>query len=110
MQLALWKPQTIVCESFENRGNDAAQFISLEYIGVVRAWAMSRCNLVFQNKPTGTTFWDDAKLKKYGMWVQGKHARDAVKHYLYYRTFTCDDKSIIHAHRAATRAPQSKPQ
>jgi hypothetical protein len=99
LHLALWKPALIICESFENRGNDAALTISAEYIGVVKAWAEGRCDLVLQSASTGKAFWDDAKLKKYGVYVPGKHARDAVRHYLYYRTFTLKDQSLLKRHR-----------
>lgn len=94
--LALWNPSTIVCESFDNRGNAAAMSISLEYIGVVKAYAQSRhCKLVMQSASTGKQFWTDGKLRKYGVHTPMRHARDACRHYLYYRTFTLKDQSLL---------------
>jgi hypothetical protein len=94
--LALWNPDVIVCEAFENRGNDAAVFTALEYIGVVKAYAQGRCKLVIQSASTGKAFWNDDKLRKYGVYATGqRHARDACRHYLYYRTFTQHDQSLI---------------
>jgi len=96
--LNLWNPKVIVCEGWDIRHNDAAQPIPLEYIGVVKAYAQGRkglTQLVMQPAGTGLEFWDNDKLHKYGVYFPGKHARDACRHYLYYRTFTCKDQSLL---------------
>jgi hypothetical protein len=90
-------PQHIICESFQNRGQDAAILTSLEYIGVVKLY----CQTV--NKPpasqlasTGKGFWNNVTLHKHGIYIEGlRHARDAIRHYAYWRTFTLKDHSLL---------------
>ena len=92
--LDLWQPRVIVCERFENRGQDSASLIAAEYIGIVKAYTAAA--LVMQNASTGKQFWTDDKLREYDLYVPGlKHARDACRHYLYYRTFVCNDLSLL---------------
>ena len=95
--LALWKPELIIAESFQNRGQDSAILASCEYLGVVKVYVqLAGCKLVLQPAASGKQFWDDTKLRNYGLWAPGmRHARDAVRHYLYYRTFTIGDKSLL---------------
>jgi|SRR5579875_680483 len=95
--LTLWKPDLIICESFENRSHDAAWLVSAEYIGVVKA-AVGMCGskLVLQNASTGKAFWTDEKLRQVGLYIpKWRHARDACRHYLYWRTFKVGDQSLI---------------
>ena len=91
--LALWgfltqeKPDIIVFERFENRGNQAARLISLEYIGVVKLWAsFNQPNLVMQSASQAKGFWTNDKLKACSLWkgTSLKHAMDATRHVLYY--------------------------
>lgn len=95
--LTLWKPEVIVCESFENRSQDAAVLASSEYIGVVKAYAgITQCKLVMQSAGLVKPFWNDDKLRRYGVYAPRlKHARDACRHYLYYRTFGAKDLTLL---------------
>ena len=93
----------IVCESFQNRGMDK-QLISAEYVGVVRhfeqywqeilkrqfVWTQTASTVT--SKKEGASFWQDAKIKKLGLWVLNqKHAMDALRHLLHHITFTVED-------------------
>jgi hypothetical protein len=97
----------VVCESFENRGMDK-DLTSCELIGVVKAFEQESNQLMsFQNRPwlfwqtasnvkgksgEGKVFWDEAKLKKLGLWWPGhKHAMDALAHLLQHMVFTMRD-------------------
>jgi hypothetical protein len=105
--LTLWKPEVLICETFENVANEAVRFASLEYIGVVKAYAGSRftiCELVWQQASLVKQFWDDKRLRQYELCPAGKHARDATRHYLYYQTFTRDDKSLLKTTRRSPGA------
>jgi hypothetical protein len=95
------KPANIICESFENRGQDAAILASREYIGIVKMHLQrSEATGVWQSASTGKKFWDDGKLKQHGLWIPGrKHARDAVRHYCYWRTFKENDLSLFKSDR-----------
>jgi hypothetical protein len=102
--LTVWKPEVLICESFEgNMANEAVRFQSLEYIGVVKAYVQARftiCELVWQSGSTCKQFWDDKRLRQYNMYWRGlKHARDATRHYLYYQTFTRKDDSLLRRSR-----------
>jgi hypothetical protein len=95
--LASLHPMTIVCETFENRADEAARIISAEYIGVVKCYQqIAHCKLVMQAPAAAKTFWSNQKLQDYGLWAEGKrHARDAVRHYAYWQTFKVGDKSLL---------------
>lgn len=101
--LEMWKPEVIVCEAFEqNVANEAVQFVSLEYIGIVKAYAQARftiCELVIQSASIVKQFWTNKRLKEYGIQARGPHERDACRHYLYYQTFTRKDQSLLEWHR-----------
>jgi hypothetical protein len=107
-KIALWKPEVIICESFINVGMDAAVLTSREYIGVVRLYVQMlvfqghHCELVFQSSSIAKQFWKDSQLKAFHAYVPGmQHARDAIRHYLYWRTFTLNDKSLLTGERLA---------
>lgn len=99
--LNIAKPEVIVCESFQNRSQETVVLTSMEYIGIVKLYRQMRLGrLVFQSSSIGKAFWDDTKLRSYHTYAPGmKHARDACRHYLYWRTFTCRDKSLISRER-----------
>ena len=96
------KPEVIVCESFQNTGQDAAILTSMEYIGIVKLYRQMRLGtLVFQSASIAKQFWDDNKLRAHHMYLPAmRHARDACRHYLYWRTFTCRDKSLLNGSEA----------
>jgi hypothetical protein len=96
------RPKVVVCESFENRSHDPAILASCEYIGIVKLYLQStRSTGVWQNSSTGKQFWSDDKLKEHGLYIPGmKHARDAIRHYAYYRTFSLKDQSLFSDARA----------
>lgn len=102
-KLALWKPDLVICEAFENVTNEAAELISCEYIGVVKAYCQWR-GVDLRIQPAGVVkpFWTDAKLVSVGLRSQSKHTRDATRHYLYYRSFTIDDRSLLNRLKPST--------
>lgn len=90
-------PEVLICESFENRGQDSAILASREYIGIVKLYLQtSSATGVFQSAATGKAFWSNSKLDEHGLYVKGlQHARDAIRHYLYWRTFKVKDRSLL---------------
>lgn len=80
----LKKPGTLIVESFENRGNKAAELISLEYIGVARLYErqMAGVTLRFQNAPLAKKLITDKWLKAIGVWdtANKPHGMDAMRH------------------------------
>jgi hypothetical protein len=88
---------TIVCERFENRGNDFAKLMSNEYVGVVKAWYQSHylyCNLVMQGSSQAKDWATDNKLEILGLAKhKTKHAKDAMRHLVYY---VCNSKNMRH--------------
>ena len=95
----LWDcaPRTIVCESFLHTANEAARLVSSEMIGVVKAYSQSSGTpVVWQSPSIGKSFWTDIQLKHFGLYVAGvQHARDAIRHYAYWRAFTMKDQTIF---------------
>ena len=85
----------VICESFEFRQSDnhreGTVLISREYIGVAKLFTKRRGGLnlqvhyVSQSPSQAKGFVSDEKLKAMGLYVPGqRHARDALKHLVYY--------------------------
>jgi hypothetical protein len=107
------QPLTILCERFEFRKEEEQRekidYIAKEYEGVVKLF--SRMNLreedlelVMQGASYTvgkTAFWGDGpegndRIKSLGLWQPGrKHALDALRHYLFYVSFTLRDNQFI---------------
>jgi hypothetical protein len=92
----------IVCESFEfrheERYRDKIDYTAAEVIGALRTFVLERpsIELFRQNAATAKGFWTDDKLKRLGVWVPGnKHAMDATRHLLRYRTFELDHRYLL---------------
>lgn len=89
---ALWEilgsilPETIVIERYKVRPGQPGNPIALEVIGRVREYVAA--NLYEQDPAQGKGFWNNDKLKAYGLYVPGlPHARDALRHLMYHLTF-----------------------
>ena len=81
-----YHPDVIVCESFDHRAKDNANYTPVEYIGLVK-WYVERrpTELVFQTPSFGKSYFDNIKLKKLGLYVPGEDHVDemmAVRHML----------------------------
>jgi hypothetical protein len=80
----------VICERFEHRNNDFTELISLEYIGVVKAYAQRfRVNLIMQGAHQAFNFNDRGmKLDRLGLtltpYKKWKDANAARKHLVYY--------------------------
>jgi hypothetical protein len=107
--LALWKfldtggaPDVVVCERFDNRGNQAAVLTALEYIGVVKLWTQMETGrkLHLQSASEGKSFWTDEKLERLEIVNLPKrtprHKRDAMRHILHYMQARQGDLRFIH--------------
>lgn len=106
---ALWHPlpPTIICESFDFRktdqGRDKIEYVSAEYIGIVKLYQRMFPDIRLVMQSAGTAkggFWGtkhDSKIKAINLWEPGmKHAMDALRHLLYYVTFTLNDKTLLY--------------
>lgn len=101
--LSLSVPCYIVYERFEfrheERDRDKIEYISAEYNGVVKLFGQNNhphVKLVEQGASQAKDFFTDDKLRHLGLWVPGKkHARDAMRHLLYFITFTQGDKRFL---------------
>lgn len=89
-------PTVVVCESFKVR-RKATAIDALEVVQDVRTWCKHyEVPLRLQSPSTGKTFWTNDKLKKLGLYLRGQpHAMDALRHWLYYVTFTIGDKTYL---------------
>ena len=81
-----YHPDIIVCESFDHRAKDNANYAPVEFIGLVK-WYVERRNthLFFQTPSYGKSYFDKEKLEKLGLYVPGKDHVDqmmAVRHML----------------------------
>jgi hypothetical protein len=87
-------PDVIVLERFDNRGIHGAKLISLEYVGVVKLVASFLTIQVELHSPSMKGWWTSNKLKQAELWVPGRvhiHEMDALRHVLYYMSFTVGD-------------------
>ncbi len=106
---ALWdmldkiRPDVIVCENFNYRRNDidkgvSVELVSREYIGIVKLWCRkNRVSFVLQ-QPPDMALWSDDMLRRAGLWIPGKgnrHARDAMRHFLFFVTTTMVDLTFV---------------
>jgi len=94
--LSTVRPEVIVYEKFTYQIRDKVELHPVQVIGVIRLYAEQFKVPIFGQfaslviGPKG--FWNDKKIKQIGLWKPGmKHAMDALRHYLYWSTFT--DKS-----------------
>jgi len=97
----------IILEKFEfqkdKRDKENLNYDAGEYVGVVKIWCDLNkvpCHLQSPSQVVskeGKTFWTDDKLKRVGLWksLRTRHERDAARHYLYYVTFTLNDKTWL---------------
>jgi len=106
-RLPLYEPipdMTIVLERFDFRHEETARdkidYSAREVIGCVKLFCANYAvHLVMQNANLGKEFWVDDKLRRIGMYrgtgKEVKHSTDGLRHLLYYRTFTLNDKSLL---------------
>lgn len=100
-------PDLVICEEFTHRPvfeKDGKVQVrrnvildSKEYIGVVKLWCqMFDAELVMQYASQAKDFWDNDKLKRANLYIKGStHKRDAMRHMLYYLTFTKYDNTYV---------------
>jgi hypothetical protein len=110
--LVEYKPSIVICETFENRAHGPALLESREYIGVVKMYLQATgTDGEWQSSSTGKQFWDDVKMKEAGLYVAGlRHARDAIRHYAYWRMFKKNDKSLFQGTTAHIKTSPSRSQ
>jgi len=91
--LRLVNPDIIVCESFVYQRRDKVDLSPVEMIGVVKLYCERGGVPYHEQTPSqAKKFWDDKKIKTCGLWVPGHpHAVDAIRHLLYFMTFTIND-------------------
>lgn len=91
------RPEKVICESFTYRRMDKVDLIPVEYIGVARLWCIQTGTpLVLQTPSQAKKFFDDTKVKGVGLWQPGQpHANDAIRHLLYFLTFTIKDPNYL---------------
>lgn len=92
-----FNPDVVVCESFLYQHRAKVELIPVEYIGVIHLWCLQHeVILTRQSASQGKKFWTDDKLKKAKLYEPGlPHAMDAMRHLLYYITFTLNDSTIL---------------
>lgn len=83
----------VVCEGFYYQRRDKVVLTSKEVIGIVKLWCHQFDKEYVEQTPSmGKKFWSVDKVKKLGLWVPRQvHAMDALRHLLYYMTFTKED-------------------
>lgn len=92
----------LICEKFEFRKDDQARdkidYTAAELVGVVKLYSQqTQSQLVMQGSSVvgKTAFWsdDNARVKKLKLYKAGAapHGMDAMRHILYYQTFTRGD-------------------
>jgi hypothetical protein len=105
-------PGVIICEAFQYRPNDNRPKVvldSAEYVGVVKLWVQNTnavaaqgppctlaCTMVMQSASVGKAFWTNDKLKALDLYKASMpHGMDALRHMLYFLTFTGGNKTWI---------------
>lgn len=104
---ALWDflsqldPKLVVCEKFvwQPRPSDVT---ALEAIGVTKLYVQQRydVNMVFQMPSAAKNFVSDVMLRRNDMFLASRgmrHARDAIRHVIYYLVHTAKDRTWLDA-------------
>lgn len=76
----------VVYEGFDNTGNIAAELISMEYIGVIKAFCQKyKIEHVRTNRANkDIRYLKGVNLRDFGVWPESKDAKDAARHLLWY--------------------------
>lgn len=86
-----WKPEEIVCESFEFRKGSRAGLVldSVKFIGIAELYSqLNDVRLHGQMAAHGKSYYTDTKLQSLGIYVPGlPHGMDATRHLLHWFTF-----------------------
>jgi hypothetical protein len=101
----------LIVERFEFRKDDAQRakidYRAAEYVGVCKLWAQQAfygpnafpLKMVSASTIGKTAFWsdDNRKVKEIGLYnaKAAPHGMDALRHILYYVTFTCSDNFYL---------------
>jgi hypothetical protein len=97
--LRLWsliaevQPDVIVCERFDNRGNEFSRIVSREYIGIVKMYGQTHVEvmIVWQGSDQAIGWTTDEKLRTLLLLciplMKWRHANDALRHLIYYLVF-----------------------
>jgi hypothetical protein len=100
--LVEFRPAHVVYEQFEFRPNPGRKLVVLdsrEYIGIIKLYSQTELRSVTIKSQTASqakAFWTDDKIKTLALWTPGKkHAMDAMRHILYYQTFTLGWKELL---------------
>lgn len=90
--VSIARPSVLVIEEFRVRINAAvigATLETIEVVGVAKYLAGLYEAMVVLQQPSQKTFFNDERLKALGLYQVGQqHARDAIRHALYYLHFT----------------------
>jgi hypothetical protein len=82
----------------EERYRDRIDYTAAEVIGALRVWASDRecVKLIRVGAGLGKGFWRDDRIKTLRLWVPGaRHAMDATRHLLRYRSFTLNEQWLF---------------
>jgi len=96
MFLARERPDVIVGERFDNRGNEFAKLMSREYIGILKLYVAMNPEVVLMWQGADQAFgWaTDAKLRRLAILCvplkQWKDANAALRHLVYHLVFKAD--------------------
>jgi hypothetical protein len=93
--LMKYRPDVVLCERFDNSGNEFAKIISAEYIGVAKCWCSCiGAKLVMQGADQAKRF-GRPKVKDLGLEIkpayEWRHANDALSHLVTYLMKREDD-------------------
>lgn len=88
--LTTLEPDLLIVESFQFRqARSKVNLTPNEVIGVIKEWARQKnVEIIWQTPSQAKHFFDDARLRERNLWATGMpHARDSVRHLLYYLEF-----------------------
>ena len=86
--LTMTNPHIVIIERFQFQARQKAVLDAVEYIGITKLYTEATDKkLVMQTASQAKGLWTDEKLRKVELFAsEGKHARDATRHMLYYLT------------------------
>jgi hypothetical protein len=89
-ELDTQRPTEVAYEDFKHRPTMlSAELYSLQVIGVIRLWCSESIECRAYLPARVKAFWDNAKVKKLGLWKPGQpHAMDALRVLLTHKAYT----------------------
>lgn len=98
--LEFYQPDVVIYEQFVYQRRDLEKGVALNidarnYIGILQLYCDKNRAIEHESALAFKKFWNDKKLRQLNLYKSSPHMRDALRHMLYYVTFTLKDDEWV---------------